>query len=39
MNPKMNLAVLNVDFDTDGECRAALEGLRWPDGVSAFGAA
>ena len=34
MNPKMNLAVLNVDFDTDGECRAALEGLRWPDGVT-----
>lgn len=33
MRPKMNLTALNVDFDTDAECRAALEGLRWPDGV------
>lgn len=33
LRSKMNLAVLNVDFDTDAECRAALEGLRWPDGV------
>jgi transposase-like protein len=30
---KMNLPTLNVDFDTDTECREALEGLRWPDGV------
>lgn len=30
---KMNLSVLNTAFDTDAECRAALEGLRWPDGV------
>jgi transposase-like protein len=29
----MNLAKLSVDFDTDTECRAALEGLRWPEGV------
>ncbi len=34
MRAKMNLSVLNVDFDTDGECRAALEELRWPDGVT-----
>jgi transposase-like protein len=33
MRAKMNLSVLNVDFDTDVECRAALEELRWPDGV------
>lgn len=33
MRAKMNLPTLNVDFDTDAECRAALEGLRWPDGV------
>jgi transposase-like protein len=33
MRSKMNVSVLNVDFDTDAECRAALEGLRWPDGV------
>jgi transposase-like protein len=33
MRAKMNLAVLNVDFDTDAECRLALEELRWPDGV------
>ena len=31
---KMTLPVLNVDFDTDEECRQALEELRWPDGVS-----
>jgi len=33
VRPKMTLAVLNVDFDTDEECRKALEELRWPDGV------
>ncbi len=33
MRPKMNLSVLNVDFDTDAECRTALEELRWPEGV------
>jgi transposase-like protein len=33
MRSKMNLSVLNIDFDTDAECRAALEGLRWPKGV------
>jgi transposase-like protein len=33
MRPKMNLGVLNVDFDTDVECRQALEELRWPEGV------
>ncbi len=33
MRPKMNLSALNTDFDTDAECRAALEDLRWPDGV------
>ena len=30
---KMNLPTLMVDFDTDAECRALLERLRWPDGV------
>jgi transposase-like protein len=33
MRAKMNLSKLNVDFDTDSECRLALEELRWPDGV------
>lgn len=33
MRPKMNLSVLNVDFDTDAECRQSLEELRWPTGV------
>lgn len=30
---KMNLPRLMTDFDTDAECRALLERLRWPDGV------
>lgn len=30
---KNSLWSLNVDFDTDGECRQALEELRWPEGV------
>ena len=30
---KMNLPKLMIDFDTDAECRAALEALRWPNGV------
>ena len=30
---KMTLPTLMVDFDTDAECRALLERLRWPDGV------
>jgi transposase-like protein len=30
---KMTLPALNVDFDTDSECREALEQLRWPEGV------
>lgn len=29
----MNLMRLMTDYDTDGECRAALESLRWPEGV------
>ncbi len=29
----MNLMKLMVDFDTDKECRDALEQLRWPEGV------
>ncbi len=29
----MNLMTLMRDYDTDIECRAALESLRWPDGV------
>src|SRR5690348_11764466 len=29
----MNLMTLMVDFDTEEECRIALEKLRWPDGV------
>jgi transposase-like protein len=33
MKSKMNLPALNVDFDTDAECRQALEELRWPKGV------
>jgi transposase-like protein len=33
MRAKMNLSVLNTDFDTDAECREALEDLRWPKGV------
>jgi transposase-like protein len=33
MRAKMNLSVLNTDFDTDAECREALEDLRWPNGV------
>ena len=31
--PAVNLVSLSEDFDTDTECRAYLEGLRWPDGV------
>ncbi len=34
MNRKMNLPRLMVDYDTDEECRAALEELRWPKGVT-----
>jgi transposase-like protein len=30
---KMTLPRLMVDFDTDAECRALLERLRWPNGV------
>jgi transposase-like protein len=30
---KTTLAKLMVDFDTDAECRSALETLRWPSGV------
>lgn len=33
MRQKMNLPALMVDFDTDAECREALEELRWPEGV------
>ncbi len=33
MRPKMNLPVLNLAYDKDAECRAALEELRWPEGV------
>ena len=29
----MNLSVLNSAFDTDAECRQALEEIRWPEGV------
>jgi transposase-like protein len=31
---KNSLSSLNVDFDTDAECRQALEELRWPNGVA-----
>jgi len=31
--PAVDLVSLSEDFDTDAECRAYLEGLRWPDGV------
>lgn len=30
---KNSLSSLNIDFDTDTECRKALEELRWPEGV------
>jgi transposase-like protein len=30
---KNSLSTLNIDFDTDSECRKALEELRWPEGV------
>jgi len=30
---KMNLMTLMEAYDTDAECRAVLEQLRWPDGV------
>jgi transposase-like protein len=33
MTRKMTLPRLMVDFDTDAECRALLERLRWPNGV------
>ncbi|HEX5478617.1 MAG TPA: IS1595 family transposase, partial [Dehalococcoidia bacterium] len=33
MASDMNLMQLMQDFDTDGECRKALEELRWPEGV------
>jgi len=33
MTRKMTLPRLMTDFDTDAECRAALEQLRWPKGV------
>jgi len=31
---KNSLSTLNVEFDTDAECRQALEELRWPEGVT-----
>src|SRR4051812_38812353 len=34
ISAKQNLAKLMVDFDTDAECREALEAIRWPKGVS-----
>ncbi len=34
IKPKNSLSTLNVDFDTDTECRQALEELRWPEGVA-----
>jgi len=33
MASDMNLMKLMADFDTDAECRAALEDLRWPNGI------
>ena len=33
MTADMNLMKLMTDYDTDAECRAALEDLRWPNGV------
>ena len=30
---EMDLMKLIAQFDTDDKCRAALEQLRWPDGV------
>lgn len=34
MNEQMNLCELIKDFGDDAKCRAYLEGLRWPKGVS-----
>lgn len=31
--PQMNLMQLIEEYDTDADCRAVLEQLRWPDGV------
>jgi transposase-like protein len=31
---KNSLSTLNVEFDTDAECRQALQELRWPNGVT-----
>ena len=31
--PAVNILSLMSDYDTDGECRAYLEALRWPNGV------
>lgn len=31
---KNSLSSLGIEFDTDKECRQALEELRWPDGVT-----
>ena len=31
--PAVNILSLMMDFDTDAECRAYLEELRWPNGV------
>jgi transposase-like protein len=33
MKPQMDLSKLMVDFDTEAECRAYLQELRWKDGV------
>src|SRR5512146_969139 len=33
MKAQMDISKLMVDFDTEPECRAYLEELRWPDGI------
>lgn len=33
MKPHMDMGKLMVDFDTEAECRAYLERLRWPKGI------
>jgi transposase-like protein len=33
VSPAMNIMTLMERFDTDSECRAVLENLRWPNGV------
>ena len=33
MKSQMDLGKMMVDFDTEAECRAYMEELRWPNGI------